>query len=333
MLKFLAKFRLLFALFLLAALLHIVHIQQVLDALSHIRLKYIAALVVLTVVLIWISCVKWQMFIRATGHDAAIIPLMKYYTMSYFFNMFLPSSLGGDMARSIQLGIHLKSYKSAFAATFVERLTGFLAMILMGVSFVAIGSHATAGVEAAVLFVAFFSVLGALVCFSRTLSGFCFSLAVTLCRRLGLRQAADKLDALFQKVTDSIEFARHDSRLFGKAMILSLLFHLLAVVNAYVCALAVGWQTAEFGSLCMVVPLVLLVSIAPITPSSIGIQEGAFLFFLMRVGATQGEGLGVAFLLRAKVILTACVGGMLWLISRNSSGQKALLSAAQTCQE
>ena len=34
------------------------------------------------------------------------------------------------------------------------------------------------------------------------------------------------------------------------------------------------------------VPLVLMVGVVPITPSSLGVQEGAFVFLLARIGAS-----------------------------------------------
>jgi glycosyltransferase 2 family protein len=329
--QYLLQLRLVFAAALVALLFYVVDFREVLRAFGHIRLEYLFYLALLTLVLIWISCIKWQMFIRAAGHEVPLVPLMKFYTMSYFFNMFLPSSLGGDMARSFQLGLRLKSHKSAFAATFVERLTGFLAMILMGVTFVAIGSRATAGVEAAVLLVAFVSLSGALVCFSETLSKLCFRQVAFICRLAGWARLANKLDKFFSKVSESIDFAQNDIRLFSKAMVLSVAFHLLAALNTYVCALAVGWQDAQYGSLCMVVPLVLLVSIAPITPGSVGIQEGAFLFFLIRVGATQGQGLGVALLLRAKNVITALFGGLLYLLSKTGKVQPEKCGSSNPC--
>ena len=68
----------------------------------------------------------------------------------------------------------------------------------------------------------------------------------------------------------------------------------------------------------IVVPLVLLVSMVPLTPAGIGIQEGAFLFFLQRIGATEAQGLGVGVVLRAKVMVIAMLGGLLWLYVRKS---------------
>ena len=58
--------------------------------------------------------------------------------------------------------------------------------------------------------------------------------------------------------------------------------------------------------------MVLIVSMVPLTPSGIGVQEGAFYYFLRKLGAAPGEALGVGIILRAKTLLIAVVGWMLW---------------------
>lgn len=311
--------RIVLALGLLAALFWIVDFDQLIQAFSHLTWYYIAALLGLSAALIWVSCVKWQLFVRATGHQATVLSLMNYYTMSYFFNMFLPSSLGGDVARSVQLGRELGSQKSAFASMIVERYTGFLAMTLIGALFVALGSQTTEGVEIAILFISGVTIIVGLVCFSETLARLAIQIALRLSRMLAPARITELLETFAEKVLTATAFARNNSPLFFKAMILSFMFHFLAVVNTYICALAVGWYDVSFGALCIVVPLVLLVAVAAITPMSIGITEGAFLFLLMRVGATEAQGLGVALILRAKNVITALVGGLLWLAWNTSA--------------
>ena len=316
--SFWKSLRLASAVLLLGALFWIVDFHQLLAALASIRLCYVVYLLLLSVALIAVSCVKWQRFVRGSGHQVDLLSLMKWYTMAYFFNMFFPSSVGGDVARSVQLGHRVKSHQSAFAATLAERFTGFLSMTLLGVFFVAVGSKATGGVEAAILSVSFITLSAALVLFSEGLSRFCAKFGLAVLRRIGLRAAADKLEPFANKVLDATEFLRNDRSLFVAAIAYSLLFHLLAVVNVWVAALAVGWDQASFGSLCIVVPLVLLVAVAPVTPNAIGIQEGAFVFFLVRVGATEGQALGLALVLRAKNLITALVGGLLYLAESRS---------------
>lgn len=314
--KKISPFRLLISLMFLVGLLWFVGVQEVWQVLSQISVAYIGLLVLISVVLISLSCLKWQLFIKAVGHEVPLSKLVRYYLTSYFFNMFMPSNVGGDLARTFQLGQQIQSYKKAFAATFVERLTGFLSMTLVGAAFVVWGAPVTHGLELAILSVAFVAVLGSLVIFSPGLFRWSIALARSMLGILPTNRFVRKFDSFISQVPDAVAFAQRDPILLGKAMIYSLLFHLGAGINTYACARAIGWHDVSFTGVCIIVPLVLLVSIAPVTPGAVGLQEGAFLFFLSRIGGTHAQGLGTGLVLRAKSIITALIGGIIWFSTR-----------------
>lgn len=317
--------RVLLAFALLVGMVYLVGAGELLSVLTRINPLYVAALVGMSFVLIWLSCVKWRLFIRAYGHDAPILELMRIYTITYFYNVFAPSFLLGDLARSYHLGKRLENQKDAFVTTFLERVTGLLAMVLLGSAFVAIGAKGTAGVEASILVVAFFVVLGAFVCFSERAFTWFAATAMFVLRILRIPKLTARCEKLLAEISRAVDAARHNEALFFKAMFWSICFHFGTVVNTYAAARAIGWENPDFGGLCIVVPLVLLVSIAPLTPSGIGIQEGAFMFFLERIGATRPEALGVGLVLRAKNLITAFVGWLLWLTLKNQKEHKPVV--------
>ena len=305
--------RLVFAVLLLCAVLYSVGVRDLIGALSQLTVGYIVVLLVLSFILIWASALKWRLFVRASGHNPTVLHLMKLYTIGYFFNSFIPSYIGGDVARSFHLGKHLHSHKDAFLATFLERYTGLLAMSLLGALFVALGSEAASGVELAILIVAVGAIGLGLVCYSEFVNRIFLGIVRLALRTFGLSRFISKLNSFSEKFEHGMKSLRTDHVLFFKALVYSLLFHTLSIVNTYITAKAVGWENPNFAGLFVVVPLVLLVGMAPVTPSGLGLQEGAFVFFLCRIGATKPQGLGVALVLRAKMLIIALIGWFLWL--------------------
>jgi uncharacterized protein (TIRG00374 family) len=305
----------LFAIAVLLGVLWFVGFKTTADVLLGLDPVYIVWLALLSVVLIAVSCLKWQLFLNAAGHRVGLLPLMRHYTTSYFFNLFMPSIVGGDVARSVQLGRELSSYRSIFAATFVERFTGFAAMVLVGLIFVVAGFKITAGIEYAVYSVAAITFCASILLFSRRACDLTAGIVRSIAKLWGLNAITKLVDRWYPKLIETIDFVHGQTGLLFKALAWSLLFHFLAVVNTYVAALAIGWEEASLPGLCVVVPLVLLVSVAPVTPSGIGVQEGAFVFFLTRLGATQPQALAVAILLRAKNLAIAVVGGVIWVLT------------------
>ena len=307
------KLRLVIALLLLGCLFYFVGAVELLQIFRQIDPVYLTLLLALAVVMVWASCLKWQLFIRASGNEVPILHLMKLYTVGYFFNTFTPSYVGGDLARSFHLGRYLSNQRDALIATFLERFTGLLAMSLLGVVFLVLGSKVTAGLSIAILTVAAGALFLSALCFSKSVAEFFFPIGKQLAQRFVPQKMRAKVDMLIDRVDEGMQHARRNIPLLGKALLLSLFFHCLTVLNTYLAARSIGWQDPDVAGLFVVVPLVLLVSMAPITPAGLGIQEGAFLFLLQRIGGSHAQGLGVGLVLRAKVMLLGIVGGLLWL--------------------
>lgn len=326
------KLRLLVAAAFLACLFYFVGAVELLQIFRQIDPFYLTLLLLLAFVMVWASCLKWQLFIRASGNDVPILHLMKLYSVGYFFNTFTPSYVGGDLARSFHLGKYLSNQGDALIATFLERFTGLLAMSLLGVTFLLLGTRATAGLSLAILTVAAGALFLSMLCFSKTVAGFSFPLFKRLAVKLFPSKLLPKANMLIDRVDEGMRHARKNVPLLGKALLLSLFFHCLTVLNTYLAARSIGWEDPDIAGLFVVVPLVLLVSMAPITPSGLGIQEGAFLFFLQRIGSTRAQGLGVGLVLRGKIMLLGIVGGLLWLHVR-SQGSKQDTDSQANCDD
>ena len=103
----------------------------------------------------------------------------------------------------------------------------------------------------------------------------------------------------------------------AKSFGLSILFHGTAVCNALLAGYVVGWTNARFFDMCVVLPLILLFGSIPISPSGLGVQEGAFYFFLQSIGASPSQSIATALILRIKVLLLAIGGGIILLFKRS----------------
>lgn len=313
-----AVLRIVVPVLLLSGLFFLVDFREIIAVLAGLDLLYVFYLFLIGYLVIWLSCLKWKLFIEASGHTANLRSLMYYYTVGYFFNMFAPSFIAGDISRSLHLGEELKSKKNAFISTFLERFTGLFAMSILGASFVTFGSGATAGVEIAIWIVFLFSASLALICFNRGLSKMFFSYTSGILDKYFTSKRGVKFKNLLERVDQGMAFARNDLKLFLRAMYLSFAFHMLTVLNTWVAAKAIGWE-ADVASLFVVVPLILLVGMIPISPNGWGIQEGAFLFFLQRIGANKAQGLSVGLVLRAKVVIISLIGGVIFLFLRKKN--------------
>ena len=285
----------------IAILLYVIDVHTVVAALRDIRSIDLGYLLLLSIALIFVSVMKWRAFLERLGIQASIPHLFRLYLVGYFVNLIMPSSLGGDVVRSIYVGNKADKVR-AVSATLLERYTGLLAMVFMSLIAVLFAPQVTTQVRTLTFLVGF----GTLALTVALLTG-------QLLRLSALLRVPAKIHLKLERLQEGLHWGLSDRGLLIKAAVLSISFHLLTIVNTAAVGHAVGWETIPWGDLLVVVPLILLVGAIPISPQGLGIQEGAFLFFLHSVGATTGQALAIGLVLRAKSYVLAAVGGVLWL--------------------
>jgi uncharacterized protein (TIRG00374 family) len=271
---------------------------------AQITVLSIIFLLFISVVLIYISALKWKMFLEVFAEQISLGKLLILYLVGYFINLLLPSYVGGDAVRSWQIGKKVGQHE-ALAATVLERYTGVFAMLSMAFIFMWFINTVTFEIRLAV-----FVIMTTLVILTLLLLSPFF---VVLLEKFKLPK---KIVSHVSKIIDALHLAKSHVPLFAKALLLSYLYHAVAVVNVMAAAYAVGWKDAPFFSMFIILPLILTVGSLPITPSGLGLQEGAYFFFLQSLGATSSEATAVALVMRAKTYILAVFGGIFWYFLR-----------------
>ncbi len=276
------------------------------SAFGDISLVDLGLLAAISFLLILVSVVKWQAFLRHLGISATLRRLFALYLVGYFVNLLMPSVLGGDVVRSLYVAKGADKAHSISAAL-LERYTGLVAMLLLALVGVWLTPHVTDVIKVLVLIVAIGAMLGSALIFSRS--------TTWLLERLKI---PERFVSVVRRVEDGLVQGVQARGLLIRALVLSFLFHALTVANTAAAGWAVGWETIPVGELFVVVPLILLVGAIPLSPQGLGIQEGAFVFFLSSLGCTTTQALALALLLRAKSYVLAALGGIAWLTLRSA---------------
>jgi uncharacterized protein (TIRG00374 family) len=289
----------------IAGVLYLVNTDELLQALSQVSARDVLLLVGLSCVLIGVSVLKWQLFLAHLGIRNSFVKLFGLYLVGYFVNMFTPSFIGGDVVRSMAMGPGVDR-AHAVSATFLERYTGIVAMLAMAACAAAFSDAITPQIVWTVVAAVCACVVGTWLVAAGVLSA-----VVTFLRLPGAART------IVDRVYQGLLLGLSDRRLLARALVLSVIFHLLTIVNTVAVGAAVGWEEIPWKGLLVVVPLILLIGAIPVAPQGLGIQEGAFVYFLHAVGATTGQALAIALVLRAKSYLLAAAGGVVWLVAKN----------------
>lgn len=290
---------------LLTLLIFIVKPSKLIATFKNLSFFDIVLLILISFILVFISTLKWYILVKKLGEKLNLLKLYKLYFVGYFINLFLPSFLGGDFVRSITIGKKIGQHK-ALTATFLERYTGFIAMLFLGFIFMFFVDFIPIETKIAITVLFLGSIIITLL-----------SLSKRLLSKFSFLPYSDKFLPHIQKIQDSLLIFKNDKKLIVQTFFLSFLFHTITVVNTMVAGYAIGWDNPSAFGLFIVLPLIFLISCIPLSPNGLGIQEGAFSYFLIKVGATPEQALAVALILRAKGYILGLVGGVLYFFTNS----------------
>ncbi len=256
----------------------------------------------LTVISSW----KWQILLRSKGIEVSLGRLVLFYFIGRFFNMFLPSSMGGDVVRVWELSRHSGEKYEAVASVLVERLSGMATLVFVSAAAVLMHDYHLPLLSAGVLFLAAMNLLIFwLILDQRILP--------LLSRLTGGRFAlVDRLLAKLIRLQQAVRAYKDRPAVLAQVFAISCLFYFTAVVNVWGTALAFS-PTVDFYSMLLAVPAIMLVMNLPVSIGGIGLMEAAFAFFFPLFGCGAALAVSTALLMRFKNILYGIAGGLLHL--------------------
>jgi uncharacterized membrane protein YbhN (UPF0104 family) len=105
--------------------------EQLWGILRQARWSYLAAATVLMIVGTALRAVRWQVLLQALDIQVPLRRLVHLYFVGSFFNIFLPTGLGGDAIRMAELAHSTKRGPEAVGTTLVDRATGLWVLFVL----------------------------------------------------------------------------------------------------------------------------------------------------------------------------------------------------------
>jgi len=255
------------------------------------------------------SAVKWYMLLKSRGIKVGLGRIFAYYQIGKFYNLILPTSMGGDVVRIYELGRYTGKKAETIASVFVERFTGMIMLTVVSLCAVIINlkTYNIPLITGSLIFcILIIAVIGWLVIDNRP-----FEFVKNI-----INQRMPFLNRIFSKIAKihaAVGEYKNDSTALWVAMLNSLIFYSLAVVNVWVSAMAFN-QDVNFIGILVAVPAILLIMNLPISIGGIGLMEFAYTVTFEMIGYSSALGLSTALLIRAKTFLDGGIGGLIHLV-------------------
>ncbi len=252
-----------------------------------------------------IRAFRWKILLNAIKVWIPLTELTAIYFIGFLFNNLLPSGLGGDAIRMVELNRHTERGSDAVTSVVVDRFLGLLA--LQSIALVAL----IFSWNAVPVIIAYFTILIFMVSIA----------AGYLLINRALYQSLQERIALFKRITHikTIKnlfesFQQYPLRAIKKSFLVSLLFNIsLIAMNVFI-GKALGAE-ASLGQYAIFVPITSLVLILPISFAGLGVREETYRQLFGQVGV-PGE-VAVAMSLLVYVfgnICTGLIGGVIYFL-------------------
>ena len=273
---------------------------------------FVAAVAAVALALV-VGGVRWYRLLRGADVPAAPFETARAYSIGVFSNNFLPTSFGGDAARAWIVGRSGKPLMRAGTSVLADRVSALACFVLVGWLLLATDPGAVPGELVAGL---------ALV----TLAGAAGVALLVLAARS--RRARRLLPAAFRTVggeaASVLRAYAADRRLQLDTLVLGIGYQLLIVCSTWFLAKAIG-LALPLALLAVCLPLVLVVTLVPISIAGFGLREGAFVVLLAQAGVAGADAALLSLLSVAALAIASLPGGVALMLPGRGRPQEGPL--------
>lgn len=279
--------------------------------LESIRLtnKFILALAFFVFFSNYILCLyRWKMLLNAVNINLPFNRSISSFCAGVFFNLFLPSAIGGDLARSLDLSTHTRKPREVVATVLLDRLSGYIGLVIIVLFALFLGwrlikNDSIVLISTAIITAILIVIL--LVLFNQYL----FSKVNKL---LGSSKAG-KIRQVIKNLHEEIHIFRQRKKVILNNLFLSLIIQSISPITFYFTALSLGINK-DIVYFFIFLPIIGVITLLPISMGGFGLRENITAILFAKAGVGKDLA-GIMALLNSFFILVyGLIGGLLYYV-------------------
>ena len=295
---------------LVAGILWKVPIGNAVGGIRALSVPAAAWIIILTLLFPVLAAFRWKRALARLGSHQSWTSLLGDTLVSSTYNMLLPTQVGGDVVRSLRCGKRLSQPHHAWSSMIFERLMGIVALAMLAVPGVVMGSGRTREIGIAVGAVA----VGSFVLVVAAPAPLRWAARILASRAPSVSGAGERIAADLSGPLSSL-WARAEMMVWSVAYQFVGLGILMVVV--------VDWGMPEMvPAILGAVPLALVLTLVPVSIAGLGVRESLFVVLLGRFGLASERALSLAVVWLASALIVAMAGAVVmgWEAARGVRG-------------
>jgi len=259
---------------------------------------------------------RWRMLMRPLMPVRSFKGLLGIYCIGLFFNLTFPTVVGGDVVKIFYVGKHSNSYSQSFAATFLDRDVGMLAMMIIACIALLIHPVSVPGVAVDIIvwgaFAAF--IIGNTCLFNPRFR----RAACRLLKQIRLSKFAQKME----RVSTVLHIIGEKKWTLLVSLLISFINQFFAISSVWVTAIALRLEI-PFSYFLIFVPVITLISMIPVSLNGMGLREYAFMSLFTAIGVSSESCFALGLLSSLMIVLTSLPGGVIYIFFKNKVDRRS----------
>jgi glycosyltransferase 2 family protein len=309
---------------LLLALVLQMDIREFIAILAGADLSLLVLATLIQVGITLIAVLRWQVILANFDIATGFSPLTKITFIGQFFNLFLPSAIGGDFFRAYYLSRHEhRGMSTTLTTTLLERSAGLFALLVIGCLFAFLHRVAVQGVSLLYVFIGLITTYTAA---NVALFNAWFHRGLTrLFARFRLADVDKKLELVYQGLC----CLRSNRRAVVHCLLLSFAIQFISVVIMWLAALSIQIE-APFYVFLIFIPIVNLTIMIPLTINGFGLRESIYYLLFSQIGLPVETSVTLALLNFLIVTLASLPGGVAYSLYKKEDGFDNIVAKPET---
>ncbi len=283
-----------------------VDLSEVYQLIKGINLWAFLLTLLLFFIAIFLFTIRWGIILRNLQININLKTLISLQFIGMFFNLFLPTSAGGDVIKAYYLSNISKKRGISYLSVFLDRYIGLISAII----FAAIASLSVRleingfTIYYWILLIFIVSILLSIL------------LATDFARRLNklLGTRLKTVQNIISMINESSKTILKNPRVVVWTFLTSAGYLLLLVAINYIFIISIG-KSIELNDLFVFLPVIALLTSIPISINGLGLREGAYIYLFATIGFTNSESLSISLLNFILFLLTGLPGAIFYLLS------------------
>ncbi|MFA5087561.1 MAG: lysylphosphatidylglycerol synthase transmembrane domain-containing protein [Candidatus Omnitrophota bacterium] len=282
-----------------------IDLQKTVEVLKTSDLRYLFFAGMTYFTINFILLLRWLVFIRALALKVTLRNVLRYFFAGLFGNLFLPSSVGGDVIKVLGLCHDSTEKPKVVASVVIDRLSGFAGIVVVAVASFSLGYRMIDDKSLAVSIVV-------ITLFSAMLAGVLFNEKIySLCCQTFNRMPRIKRNLM--QVHYDLALLKDKRWALFNAIWLSCVAQLISAFVFFLTARALH-QDIELVYFCIFVPLICVVSFAP-SIGGLGVREAGAAYLFSKIGVDSGIAVSISLINFSFMVAVGLIGGAIYVVT------------------